>query len=504
MRSGKQTVEKVAPSTDKWLEKGTHFFLFIFVAAAPLSIAVTQIAYGGALLCWLLRWIVCRHSPWSQPLVLPLSLFLFLSTVSAAFSFAPLLSCAQLKSVALLLICILWAQATKSLQQLRVFSVVLFVACIATVAYTAWQYTIGIGVHLSMNSPQTALARLGLQDGDSISSVNGHAIRDPAKLGRAIEQCPPGTQVQMTLLRGQPLQKLRVTIDLSQLAALQKEVEMGNVRLSRGHPIRAQGFYDHYVTYADVLVQIALLVWGLFAACPPQRMPIKILLGSVVLIMAGALWLTLTRAAMASFLAGCLLVIFVACRWKVRIATVGLLLVAIVIGGFLLRERRGLTWMDVQSPEAQYRLMMWKDGLRLIREHPFWGVGMESIKSYWSEWNIGAYRAFPLRSHFHSTPIQIAVERGLLTLFAWLYLLAEYTRILVRLLKLTKRADWYTRGLALGLLSSACGFLLGSLVDYSWGDSEVIMIFWMCMGWTLALEHSLSTPSESSEAHAGQ
>ncbi len=438
---------------DPWLGRGTFFFLMVFVAAAPDSIAVTQIAYSGALLCWVLRWWVCGHTPRSQPLVLPLLVFLILSGVSASQSFAPILSWAHMKSVALLLICVLWAENTKSVRQLKLYSTLLIAASLITVIYTAWQYTIGIGVRLSPTGPETALTSLGLEDGDCISSLNGRWIRDPAKLADAIETLPSGRRIRLTILRGQPLQRIRRESERSQLVGLLEEVKNGKVRLSRGHPLRAQGFYDHYVTYADVLVQIGLLVWGLFAVCPQQRMKMKTLLGLVVVASACALWLTLTRAAMASFLAGCLLVVFIASRWRV-----------------------------------------------LIREHPLWGVGMDSIMVRWREWNLEAYRIFPLHSHFHSTPLQIAVERGLLTLLAWLWLLAEYIRVLFRLSKATAGEQWYSRGLKLGLLGAAFGFLLGSLVDYNWGDSEVVMIFWMFVGWAVALDSLLPASSYSSEA----
>jgi O-antigen ligase len=145
---------------------------------------------------------------------------------------------------------------------------------------------------------------------------------------------------------------------------------------------------------------------------------------------------------------------------------------------------------------VQYRFLMWRDAVRLVRDHPFLGIGMESLKSHWQEWHIQAYEKFPLHSHFHSSPIQIAVERGLLTLAAWLWLLAGYSQVLVRLLRTTGKRDWRLHGLALGMASATCAFLLGSLTDYNWGDSEVVMVFWMFVGWTLALERLLTPVKE--------
>jgi O-antigen ligase len=124
---------------------------------------------------------------------------------------------------------------------------------------------------------------------------------------------------------------------------------------------------------------------------------------------------------------------------------------------------------------------------------------MGSLKTHWRDLQIEAYQRFPLKSHFHSSPIQIAVERGLLTLAAWLWLLAGYFRVLARLVRSTVKNDWYLRGITVGLVSSACAFLLGSLTDYSWGDSEVVMVFWMFLGWALALDRLLDRVNDQAE-----
>jgi O-antigen ligase len=200
---------------------------------------------------------------------------------------------------------------------------------------------------------------------------------------------------------------------------------------------------------------------------------------------------------MVSFLSGCLLVVFLASRGPARMAMVGFTVLALAVGGLLLQRNRGLGWLNLQSPEAEYRLLMWTDGLRLIRQYPWLGIGMGSMKKHWQEWRIKAYQKFPLRSHFHSSPLQIAVERGLLTLAAWLWLLVGYFRVLQRLLQKTAESDWHVRALVLGLGSAACAFLLASLTDYNWGDSEAVMVFWMFVGWVLALESSIDRGKDS-------
>jgi len=476
---------------DRWLAQSVYFFLIIFVLAAPHSIAVTQIAYSVAVLLWVIRCLLGGASPLPQRLAWPLLAFLLLSAASAAFSFAPAESWAQMKKVALLLVAVLWFQNTTSIRQVKWLSGLLIASCLLNVAYTGWQYTFGIGAKLGSIGPASGLACRGLQEGDFISHVGGHRVREREQLMRALADPDLESTVGLTVLRGVPREKIHLDLDRAAISEMRAKIASGQLLVSRGHPLRAQGFYDHYVTYADVLVQIALLAFGLFVTCPRGKLNRKLLLGLTVLGMTSALWLTLTRAAMVSFLLGCLLVVFLACRGSARVAMVGFAVLALVVGGLLLQRSRGLGWLNLQSPEAEYRLLMWKDGLRLIYQYPWVGIGMGSLKNHWQEWHIEAYQKFPLRSHFHSSPMQIAVERGLLTLAAWLWFLIGYFRILRKLLRMTAKTDWSARGLALGLGSACCAFLLGSLTDYNWGDSEVVMVFLMFVGWVLALERSL-------------
>ena len=56
---------------------------------------------------------------------------------------------------------------------------------------------------------------------------------------------------------------------------------------------------------------------------------------------------------------------------------------------------------------------MWEDGIRLVRDHPWFGVGMETVRVHYREWNIRGFIQYNVLSHFHSTYLQIAVERGI-------------------------------------------------------------------------------------------
>ena len=96
--------------------------------------------------------------------------------------------------------------------------------------------------------------------------------------------------------------------------------------------------------------------------------------------------------------------------------------------------------------------------------------------------------------HFHSTPVQLAVERGLLALLIWLIVLGLYAWTLWRGFK-RSRGDWRSRGVLLGCIGALIGFFASGLVHYNLGDQEVAMIFFLLM----ALGVKLSEPDSAED-----
>ncbi|MBK8303921.1 MAG: hypothetical protein IPK98_11160 [Chloracidobacterium sp.] len=47
--------------------------------------------------------------------------------------------------------------------------------------------------------------------------------------------------------------------------------------------------------------------------------------------------------------------------------------------------------------------------------------------------------------------------------------------------------EWFESGVWLGALGGAVGFLASGLVHYNWGDSEVVMIFFVTMGLSISI-----------------
>jgi O-antigen ligase len=271
---------------------------------------------------------------------------------------------------------------------------------------------------------------------------------------------------------------------------------------------RSSGFYGHYTTYAEVLQLIASLVFGLliaaFAAVPRRRKEMAVL-AVCLAAMCFALLLTVTRASQLAFMisAASMVVIGLGRKWIWRAALIGLPVV--IIGLLFLQQSREVGFFDAKDESIRYRQTMWQDGVRIWTESPrhlIVGVGMDSIQRRWREWGMFDGGRLPM-GHFHSTPVQLVVERGLPALLLWLIVLGIYARTLWRGLNSLPLGnqgssiqetgnsvatapgsdmDWLSRGILLGCLGGLIGFFASGLVHYNLGDQEVAMVFFILMG----------------------
>ena len=140
-----------------WLDGAIFFFLCLFAVLWPHSIKGAQHAWQIAFLLWLLKLAVERKRPFPQPLTAPLLAYVVLSAISTLLSPDPYLSWDRMKLVCLVLVGIVFAQNLKRLSQVRWLVCLLILSGVAAAAFTAWQYTYGVGVRVAAIQPESPL-----------------------------------------------------------------------------------------------------------------------------------------------------------------------------------------------------------------------------------------------------------------------------------------------------------------------------------------------------------
>ena len=120
--------------------------------------------------------------------------------------------------------------------------------------------------------------------------------------------------------------------------------------------------------------------------------------------------------------------------------------------------------------------------------HPVFGHGMDSAHQHWREWGFPGDDML----HAHSTPVQLAFDRGLPALLFWLWLMWVFWREAARAERAWRDSDdWAAHGLALGVGGALAGFLASSVVNYNFGDAEVALLVWWMMGAAVMLRSYL-------------
>ena len=491
-----------------WLEAGLFFCLMAFAACAPLATKGAVTAFRAALIVWLVTILIGGRKLHRQPLALPLLLFLLLTGASTIFSTEPLLSWGRMRGITELTIAILVGQSLKSLRQIKILVGILLAACLFSVAITAWQYTVGIGVKLLANDAASmALSQFGLSSGDIIQKINHRTVHSREQLFASLEALGSHpSNVELTVARQAQLENLNVwrgttfahlTVRIGPTNKLAETLKQAGVALIRGRPLRAEGTLKHYFSYSEVMVLVGLVVWGLLVTPGAANLGLKLALTLAFLSITVVVVLTLTRISLAGLLLGCFVIAWRQATSKTRRWLLLAFALALVVSVSWVQKQRSQKWVDVTDPGTQYRLLMWRDSIKFIRAHPLLGVGLDSVAGHWQRWDLEAYRRFPLKSHFHSTPIQIAVECGLPALGVWLWLMAGYLLFLSRLRTSSRESGWFPQGLAAGILGGLVAVLLTSLLQYNFGDAEAMIVFWFLMGLALALERIVPTMAKS-------
>src|SRR5690242_18967364 len=99
--------------------------------------------------------------------------------------------------------------------------------------------------------------------------------------------------------------------------------------------------------------------------------------------------------------------------------------------------------------------------------------------------------------HLHSTPLQIAFDRVLPALFLLLWIMVAVWLMADRSEKVyLDFTDANRHGLLLGATGAIVGCFASSLVNYNFGDAEVILVVWWLMGIVVVLS------AKSGEGHA--
>ena len=197
-------------------------------------------------------------------------------------------------------------------------------------------------------------------------------------------------------------------------------------------------------------------------------------------VLAFGLSLTAMRTSTVAFAVGAAVVAYLATpRDKQHVALAVVILLTLSFGGISVWRTRATGALELKDDSASLRAQVARVVARRVWLHPVFGHGMDAMHLHWNEWGFPGHDML----HAHSTPLQLAFDRGLPALLFWLWLMYVFWKLALRAQRMWRETgDAAAHGLALGIAGALAGFLASSLVNYNFGDSEVALMVWWMMG----------------------
>lgn len=245
---------------------------------------------------------------------------------------------------------------------------------------------------------------------------------------------------------------------------------------------RAHGFFSIYMTLAGVQLMLLVAAVPLVAAARRRLMLIPVwVIGAVALVLTGV------RGAWVGAFAGVVGAAFVSKRRAAAILAVAIVLIAGIPAARNIHVRLVTPGYSVLDDTTRDRLAMLAGGLRMIAERPLMGVGPGQVKHTYAAYAPPeALRRST--SHLHNTPLQIAVERGLVGLALWIALFVAFFVRARMIYQRTSAGD--DRALVGGVMTAVAAFLIAGLFEYNFGDTEVLLVACALMALPFAIERA--------------
>jgi O-antigen ligase len=232
---------------------------------------------------------------------------------------------------------------------------------------------------------------------------------------------------------------------------------------------RIQGFMGHYMTQGGLLLLFLCAALSFFLF---RRDRTRWLWGIALVPAAAALALTLTRSAWVGLVAAGVFLVFL---YKPK----GLVLVPVAIALFLVlspqpMKRRALSIFSLHNYGNTLRIEYLQAGWRIIRKYPLHGTGPDTVDMVFQNPEYGLSEVGRQNVHLHNNIVQIAAERGIPAVVAWLGFMAWAFLSLLAFLK--NRSSPVFPYAAAGAASLLALFTAG-LFEYNFADSEIIVLF---------------------------
>jgi O-antigen ligase len=202
----------------------------------------------------------------------------------------------------------------------------------------------------------------------------------------------------------------------------------------------------------------------------------RILWAGSLLLSLISLALTMTRGAWVGFGVALCFILFL---YKPK----ALILVPVVAGLLFAAapqtvKQRALSIFSLNAFSNRQRVEYIKAGIKIIKDYPLLGTGSDTVDMVFQNPKYNLSEDAKRNVHLHNNFIQIAAERGLPTLAAWLAFLVWAFLSLFRMLKNRSPSSY---ALTAAALAALLALVSSGAFEYNFADSEIAMLFFFIL-----------------------
>lgn len=241
-----------------------------------------------------------------------------------------------------------------------------------------------------------------------------------------------------------------------------------------GH--RTTGFESHWMTFGALQLSVLslLLAQWFFSS---RKMPVWAYVS--IPILGFAIFLGQTRSIWAAAVAS---VLYLVACWRPRMTFVVpfLIILAFMVGPVSTRQRLSSLFHPQEDVDSnEHRLVTFRTGVRMIEAHPWFGLGPEEIGRNFQAYVPPDVKRLPVGyyGHLHNVYLQYAAERGIPGLLCVLWFIGIFLWDCSRAILRVGPGRSQQRFILFGAIAVTIGILVGGLLEYNLGDSEVLMMF---------------------------
>jgi len=261
---------------------------------------------------------------------------------------------------------------------------------------------------------------------------------------------------------------LQVIITVGALSAVLGVVQYGALgydSLAR----RVHGLLGHWMTYSGLLMLVTIGTAARLIFDRKDRTWPALIMPALLV----AIIVTFTRSA---WVGTCVAVAVLFAVKDVRLAIAAPLVAAALVVVVIVFAPAALTGrvysvVNMKDPTNSDRIAMLRAGVRIVRDYPLTGVGPNNVKRVYKmyrdpgsqDWNA---------PHLHNVPMQIAAERGLPALAAWLWFIVALSIQVLQRFRLSGRS-----AVGAAAFGAIIAMLAAGMFEFNFGDSEFLMLF---------------------------